>query len=237
MDVTGDADVVDGTGERMCLRQEQEHAVALVMQQIGHIIRQVRGGGAVMGLRHLDALRRSRGARGVHDGTQIGLLHAANALVELLVGEGRAVGLQLIERPVLQAHDVLERRAVLLRQIRLLHHVLGFDHKELRVGIVDDVADLLGGIGVVDRGDHTADGEHRAIEDIPFIGGVAHERHPVALPEPLMHEALGHLTDVVQGLACSLGDPFIALLERVQTLVRHTFGTAFIDVVDAEVLR
>ena len=95
-DVRGDDDVVDGAGEGMGLRQEQQDGVLLVVQQIGHVGRQIQRGLAVVLMGHLHALRRGRGTGGVHDGAQVGLLDRIDAHVQFLVRDAGAIGLDLV---------------------------------------------------------------------------------------------------------------------------------------------
>ncbi len=101
------------------LRQEQQDGVPLVVQQIGHVGRQIQRGLAVVLVGHLHAFRRGRGTGGVHDGTQVGLLARIDALVQLLVRDRGAVGLDLVQATGLDGDDVLRSRALGFGPIRL----------------------------------------------------------------------------------------------------------------------
>ncbi len=236
-DVARHADVVDRAGERVRLRQEQQHGVLLVVQQVRHVDGQVQRGRAVVLVRHLHALGCRRGTRRVHDGAQVGLLDRVDALVELLVTHRGPVRLDLLQAAGLDAQDGLQRRAFLDRALCLVAHVGGPDDQQPRVRIVDDVADLLGGVGVVDGGEHAAAGHDRSVRDIPRVGGTAHERHAVALLQPVVQQALGDAADVGERLVRCAGDPLAGVvLVGVQRLVAHAFGAVRIDVVDGHAL-
>ena len=236
VDLARHADVVDRARERMRLRQEQQHTVLLVVQQFRHVIGQVGGGRAVMRVRHLHALRRRCGTGGVHDRAQVGLLDRVDALVKLRVLDLLAIGHKLVERAVLQAHDVLERGAFVFGKRGLDEHVARFDHQQRGVGVVDDVADLLGGIGVVDGGEDAADGEHRRVEHVPRVRGVAHERHAVAFLQAQVEQALGHGANVLKRLRGGLRDPFAVLLVGVERFVAHARGAVLVDAVHIEIV-
>ena len=231
-DVRGDDDVVDGAGEGMGLRQEQQDGVPLVVQQIGHVGRQIQRGLAVVLVGHLHAFRRGRGTGGVHDGTQVGLLDRIDALVQLLVRDRGAVGLDLVQATGLDGDDVLQGRALFDGPIRLLTHVRVLHDQQSGIGVVDDIANLLGGIGVVDGGQHTAARHDRRVGQVPVVGSSAHECHGIALLQAVMNQALGHGTHVSQELVGGDGHPIVAGLVGVQRLIAHTFGAVRIQVVD-----
>ncbi len=119
-----------------------------------------------MRVRHLHALGSRCGTGGVDNRAQVGLVDRVDALVEIRVLDLLAIGHELVERAVLEAHDVLERRAFVFGERGLDEHVARFDHQQRGVGVVDDDADLLGGIGVVDGGEDAADGEHRRVDHV-----------------------------------------------------------------------
>ena len=64
---------------------------------------------------------------------------------------------------------MLQRRALIFRTVGLVAHVLGLDNQQTGIGIVYDVTNLLGGIGIVDGRQHAAAGHDRRVEDIPLI--------------------------------------------------------------------
>ena len=103
MHIRGHDDVIDGAGKGVGLRQEQQDGVLLVVQQLGHVVRQVQRGLAVVFVGHLHALRRGGGTRGVHNGAQIGFLDRINALIQFLVRDAGTIGLDLIKRAGLDA--------------------------------------------------------------------------------------------------------------------------------------
>ena len=216
----------------MGLRQEQQDGVFLVVQQFGHVGRQIQRGLAVVLMGHFHALRRGRGTGGVHDGAQIGLLDRVDALVQLFVRDAGAIGLDFVQATGLDGDDVLQRRAFLDGSIRLLAHVRILHDQQAGVGIIDDVANLLGRIGVVDGGQHTAAGHDRRVGQVPVVGSAAHECHGIALLQAVMNQALGHGTHVSQELVGGDGHPIVAGLVGVQRLIAHTFGAVRIQVVD-----
>ena len=167
--LAGHANVVDGTCEGVRLRQEQQHGVPAVAQEVGHVFRQVQCGGAVVLVRHLHALGGRRGTGSIYDGTQIGLVNGINAFVKFLVAYAGTVCLDLIQATVFETYDMLQRRALIFRTVGLVAHVLGLDNQQTGIGIVYDVTNLLGGIGIVDGRQHAAAGHDRRVEDIPLI--------------------------------------------------------------------
>ena len=234
--VAGDDDVVDGAGESMRLRQEQQHGTVPVVQHGRHERLQRHGGGAVMLVGHLHALGRGGGTGGVHDRAQVGLLHRIDARIQLLVGDLVRVRLDLGQAAGLQAQDALQRRAFRDCAVGLVAHLDGFHDEQPSVGVVHDVADLLGRIGLVDRGHHAAARHDRRVDDVPLIGGAAHERHGVALAQAALHQALGGDADVLQHLGGRLGHPGVAGLVCVQRVITHAFGALRVQVVDRHVL-
>ena len=232
MQITRHTDVVDGTGEGMRLRQEQQDGVLLAMQQFRHIIGQIERGGAIMLMRHLHALRRGGRTGRVHNGAQIGLLHGIDSRIERLIAHTGAIRLDFVKTTGLEADDVLQSRAIGFGPVRLRLHISGFHDQQTRIGIVDDIADLLGGIGIVNRGEHAAAGHDGRVEHIPIVGGAAHESHAIALLQTIMQQALRDGADVGERLICGLGVPIAILLERVQWFVAHTSGAVGVDIVD-----
>ncbi len=216
----------------MRLRQKQQNRVLLVMQQFGHIVGQIERGRAIVLMRHLHALRRGRRSGSVHDGAQVGLLHSGDAGVELFVTHSRTVRLDFLKSSGFEADDMFQGRAFGLGAIRLLLHVRGLHDQQTRVGVVDDVADLLGGIGVVNGGEHSAAGHDGRIEHIPGVGGAAHECHAVALLQSVVQQTLRDGTDVGERLVGGLRDPIAILLVGVQRLIAHALGAIGVDVVD-----
>lgn len=114
----------------------------------------------------------------------------------------------------------------------LLTHVRVLHDQQSGIGVVDDIANLLGGIGVVDGGEHAAARHDRRVGQVPVVGSSAHECHGIALLQAVMNQALGHGTHVSQELVGGDGHPIVAGLVGVQRLIAHTFGAVRIQVVD-----
>ena len=77
--------------------------------------------------------------------------------------------MQLVQSAGFEAENLFECRAFLQRAIRFVSHVGGLDNQEPGVGVVDNIADLLRRIRVVDGGEHAAARHHSGVENIPFI--------------------------------------------------------------------
>ena len=103
---------------------------------------------------------------------------------------------------------MFQRRAFLFGAVGFVPHIGGFDHQQTRIGIIDDVANLLRGICVIDRGEHAAARHNGSVEHIPRVRGAAHERHTIALLQTVMHQALGDLANISKHLITGFGYPF-----------------------------
>ena len=189
-----------------------------------------------MRVRHLHALGRRGGAGRIDDGAQVGLVHLGDAFVEHAVADRVAVGAQGVQVAVFEASHALHGGAVLFDALALVGHVARLDNDRARIGIIGDVADLLFGIRVIHGGDHAADGEHSRIEHIPFVAGVAHERHGIALLQADVDEALRNATDVGQRLGGGARHPFAVVLVSEKRIVGHARRTVLIQAVDGLVV-
>ena len=236
MQFAGYANVVDGTCERVRLWKEQQHAVLPLMQQFRHIRRKIQRGGAIMLMGHLHTLRRGGRTRSIHNGAQVGFLDGSDALVKLFVAHAGAVGHDFVETAVLEADNVFQCRAFLIGTIGFGAHIGGLDHQQAGIGIIDDITDLLRGIRVVDRGEHTTTCHDGRVEHIPLVRGTAHERHAVALLKTVMHQTLGDLTNIGEHLVAGFGHPFAVRLIGVERLVTHTLGSIGVNIVDGGAL-
>ena len=131
---------------------------------------------------------------------------------------------------------MFQRRAFLFGAVGFGPHIGGFDHQQTRIGIIDDVANLLRGICVIDRGEHAAARHNGSVEHIPRVRGAAHERHTIALLQTVMHQALGDLANISKHLITGFGYPFAIRFIGVERFVTHTFCTIGVDVVNGGAL-
>jgi hypothetical protein len=164
------------------------------------------------------ALRRPGRAGGVDEGADV---LGRDRRVERLPGAGVATGAfgaEVLHRDrVLGAaghhHHVLELRQAVAHRSHLLQLFCVLDDDDLGVGVLEDVAALLGGVGLVDRHHRGADRERGEIEVGPLRPRVAEDRDPVALLDSEGDEAEGERPHDLDDLGVAATQPLVAVLE------------------------
>ena len=160
-------------------------------------------GGEQVAVHELDALGRTRGARGVDQRQQVVRADRApgGVDVELRIGaldvlprRGPLPALTLEHDQGLECGQV---RARLLEdaEVGLL------DDRDLRGGVVDHIRDLLRRRGRVDRVRHRAEHHHREVGEVELGAIGEHQRDGVAAGDAQLGEPAGERVDAVAQLA------------------------------------
>ena len=178
--------------ERVRQRQEHEHdrlAGAERELMLVHL-----GGCHAVSVGGDAALRGAGGPGRVDDRRHVVRLNLRRDLVHGRRLDRFAPRAQLAQRDgalagAIEGHDVLQRRAEVpnLLDLRRLLGVLAEDHPAL--GVVEDVAALLGRVGVVDRRDDRAGAERAEIGQRPLRPRAREDRDAVAGMDPERDQA------------------------------------------------
>jgi hypothetical protein len=163
------------------------------------------------------ALRRAGGAGGVDEGADVlrgdrGVALVPDRGVDAGALRGQVLGRERVRVGAGHQHDLLQVRQLRahLLHLRQLFGVL--DDHHLGVGVVEHVAALLGGVGLVDRDHGGADRERREVEVGPLGAGVAEDRDPVALGDAELGQAQRQRPHDLQDLGEAAADPLLAVL-------------------------
>ena len=140
-------------------------------------------------VRELNAFWQAGGAGGVHDGRQIVYMHRGDTFGKLLVGHRHAKSFQCAQGVAVDHEDLTQALAVVLDGIEAVITFAVVGDGKFDRGIVHDALGLGGGIGVVDRHVHRADGGQCEIEDAPFEAGGGEQRHRVAFGDAQRDQA------------------------------------------------
>ena len=153
-------------------------------------------------MRELDALGRPGGARGVDEGQDVVGLDRGDRGLDV---EVRVRALEVGERhgalrrlPVEHDH-VLERGGLLARR-EDLGQVGLLDNGDLGGRVVEQVLDLLGRVGLVDRVGRGAEARDREIHDVELRAVGEHDRHGVAARDAELGEPARKGVDAIAQL-------------------------------------
>jgi hypothetical protein len=195
-------------------REEQVHGLALAER--GALLADHVAHGAVVRVGEDHALRRARRAGRVDEDAgvvggdggaalvELGLVVAAAALAQ--VGERhRVVGRLAVD------HDhVLEVREPVADLADLRELLLVLDEHRARLGVIEDVVALLGGVRLVDRDGRAAGGQDAEVRERPLGAGVREDRDALAVLEAEVDQPAAHLADGLVQVVVGDGDPLVA---------------------------
>ena len=201
--LAGEDDVHDESGEHVGDgKEEQEAGLGGVDDLAEHLACALRGCDEVR-VRERHALGVAGRPGGVDDGRDVGRGHGGASAFDVLDGDVRCGARDFAQGALVEGVD-REREGGRDRA-----HELGLlgggreDAGDVRVG--EDVLDLGGGIGLVDRDGDRADGQEREVQEEPLVRGGGEDRDRVTPLDSKADEPTGGVLDLALELAGGQG--------------------------------
>ena len=145
----------------------------------------------------LHAFRGAGGAGRVNDGGAVVAVGGALVFPEFGIGDAFAIGLDGVQAACFDDEHVAQGGHLAAHGFNLVALPVIFGDGERDFGIVENPADLAGGVGLIYRHGECADGHDRHIQSGPLPTRARHDGHGVALVDAQTNQAFGQIDDHV----------------------------------------
>ena len=160
------------SGEHVAQRQEQQQTAVGPCAGARHVLQCGEYQESEVAVGQFHALRGASGAGRVDDGGAVVAVGGFLVFPEFGIGDAFAIGLDGVQAAGLDYEHVAQGGYLAAHGFDLVALSVIFGDGERDFGIVENPADLAGGVGLIHRHSERADGHNRHIQRGPFPAGV-----------------------------------------------------------------